>query len=204
MPQVNANITLSVEHQTCLDAALSLSGNKKTTEYTKFCQLVVEMMCDAISGKLRFRSLTEMHIEVVQKIYEQMFPSECPSADRLFNGFNLPPGQAAYIARVLVDKAVPRWRGIGLMELRAVLDTRVLDYKDTSDADAKDSSAMFDAPIRACQELITISNALMRTDGKTFVMPEIVGRNGDYKKVRMTITSLRRVSKHMKDNGLGA
>src|SRR4051812_36137853 len=101
---MDITVKLTDSQAACLDSALSLSGSKKAAEYAKFCQLMVELMCDCISGKSRYRSLTEFNIDLVQKIYEALLPGECPSADRLFNGFNLPPGQAAYIARVLVEK----------------------------------------------------------------------------------------------------
>jgi len=195
-------VKLTDEQTDSLDLALSKDGVKKA-DYATFCQLAIDLFCDCIAGKARYRSLTELNIEVVQRIYEQMLDGECPSADRLFNGFNLPPGQAAYIARVLVEKAVPRWRKIGLVELRSRLDEQVEEKKSISPGDAKLSNVQFDITQRARHELISICTNLMKSEGNTFIMPESVSGQGDYRRVKMLVVTLRRIQKHMIDNKLG-
>ncbi len=108
---MDITISLGDEHLPAIDAAFDLAdatAAQKREAYKKFSLLATTLLSKWIAGSARYRSLTEMNIETVQALYEQLLTEEAPSADRLFNKFKLPPGQAAYIARFLMEKEVPR------------------------------------------------------------------------------------------------
>jgi hypothetical protein len=144
-----------------------------------------------------------MQIEMVQALYEALLPDELPSADRLFNKFNLPPGQAAYIARVLTEKEVPRWRSVALRELRATVEDLVQQRKDVKGPDAKDTYVQQEIGRGAYHELVIICNVLKRKEPTTFVMVESAGITGEFRRAKMSIITLRRIQKHMADLHLG-
>ena len=83
--------------------------------------LAFEAWFNWLSGEKRYNSLTEQYTDWIEKIYDDLLPTEAPSAERLFNFFNVPYGQAQYIARVLSNCDTARWRTEALNELKAKL-----------------------------------------------------------------------------------
>jgi hypothetical protein len=84
-----------------------------------FAELSVRHFHEWITGARRYRSLTEQHAAWIEDLYATMLPpTEGPSVDRLYNSFNMPYGQAAYIARTLADKLLAKWRKQALLDLR--------------------------------------------------------------------------------------
>ena len=72
-----------------------------------------------LSGEKRYNSLTEQYTDWIEQIYKNLLPqTEAPSVDRLFNSFNVPYGQAQYIARVLTNRTLASWRAQAREELR--------------------------------------------------------------------------------------
>lgn len=102
--------------------------------------LAVEAWLNWLSGEKRYNSLTEQYTDWIEKIYQHLLPeAEAPSFRRLFNSFNIPYGQAQYIARVLYNKDMQWWRA----QAREVLKTRLLTRKNEAyDAVAQDRFTM--------------------------------------------------------------
>ena len=74
-------------------------------------QLAVEAWLSWLSGEKRYNSLTEQYTDWIEKIYEHLLPeTEAPSVERLWDKFHVPYGQAQYIARVLNNRQMARWR----------------------------------------------------------------------------------------------
>ena len=77
----------------------------------ELARLAVSSWIDWLSGEQRYTSLTQQHTDWVESIYNHLLrEDEAPSADRLYNDFNIPYGKAQYIARVLSNKTLTRWR----------------------------------------------------------------------------------------------
>jgi hypothetical protein len=80
---------------------------------------------DWITAAKRYNSLTEQYTDWLEQIYAHLLPvDEAPTAERMFNSFNLPYGQAQYIARVLNNRAQAHWRAYALEQLKAKLSAR--------------------------------------------------------------------------------
>jgi len=101
---------------------LNGQGHEQET-CTKFAQLAVQQAIDWITGRRRYGSLTEQHADWIEDLFDSFFPNEAPRAQRLYNNFNLPYGQAQYLARVLNDRSQPRFRARARAELRPGLES---------------------------------------------------------------------------------
>ena len=121
-------IELSQEDLAVLRAAF---GDAMTDDVTSiFVGLATKAWLDWISGSERYSSLTEQYTHWVEQLYTSLLPEdEPPSTERLYSSFNFPYGQAQYIARVLGNKALTRWR----MQARTVLVERLREKKPEVD-----------------------------------------------------------------------
>lgn len=75
---------------------------------------------DWMSGDARYRSLTELQTERLQRLFEGPALGR-PLRNRLYNDFNLSYGSATYVARVLGDRLQTRWRAAAASELLEAL-----------------------------------------------------------------------------------
>jgi len=194
----DVKVTLDDAQLALLNEAFDLGGKaapEKAADYQAFCKLVVALMTDWIAGKTRYRSLTESNIDIVQKLYEALLPDEPPSAQRLFNKFNLPPGQAAYIARVLSEKDQPKWRALALSELRMAVNQKFDETKDVSNT--RDQEIQFEISKGASAQLKTVANDIKKTDGAAFEMPAYESAFGDFWRWKCTVATLRRIKKQL-------
>ena len=194
---VDVKITLSDSQVQTLNSGFDLGGKKAEqlrADQQTFCTLVVTLITDWISGNTRYRSLTEFNIETVQKLYEALLPDEAPSAQRLFNKFNFPPGQAAYVARVLSEKEQAKWRQVSLGELREAIKTAVESSKGVSKSQAGDEDVQLEISLGASRELQLVCNDIKRADKSAFEMPTYVGSLGDFKRWKLTVATLRRIN----------
>jgi hypothetical protein len=84
---------LSDDQITILERAFASSRFKNDELAQAWLQLAAEAWLSWLSGEKRYNSLTEQHIDWIEKIYEHLLPeTEAPSAERLFNSFNVPYG----------------------------------------------------------------------------------------------------------------
>ena len=94
-----ANITIEVDEDDLSDLSRAFDGGDRQELAVKFAGLALAEHLDWITGRARYRSLTEEHLARIERIYEDMLPeTEAPSFNRLYNSFNLPHGQAMYLA----------------------------------------------------------------------------------------------------------
>ncbi|RPI80456.1 MAG: hypothetical protein EHM41_22710 [Chloroflexi bacterium] len=94
----------------------------------KFAQLALNAWINWISGSKRYNSLTDQYMDWIEDCYTSLLSeNEAPSLDRLYNAFNIPYGQAQYIARVLNNKTMTRWRQKAICELKRVMAERLDD-----------------------------------------------------------------------------
>jgi hypothetical protein len=100
-------ITLTLDDKTAeaIAAAFDRASNRDEA-CMLFATLAVRHFHAWIAGTGRYRSLTEQYT-AFEDLYDTLLPpTEGPSVSRLYNSFNMPHGQATYIARTLSDKAV--------------------------------------------------------------------------------------------------
>ena len=121
-------IELSQEDLTVLKTAF---GDNITDDVVStFVGLATKAWLGWISGSERYNSLTEQYTHWVEQIYTSLLPrDEPPSPERLYSSFNIPYGQAQYIARVLGNKALTSWR----MQAKVALLERLREKKPEVD-----------------------------------------------------------------------
>jgi hypothetical protein len=109
---VKITTDLSDDQIAVLVRALDWPPSKTPEELAQaWQQLAVEAWLSWLSGEKRYNSLTEQYTDWIEKIYEHLLPeTEAPSVERLWDKFHVPYGQAQYIARVLNNRQMARWR----------------------------------------------------------------------------------------------
>jgi len=120
------SLDLTDDQEAMLERALASPRFKSCEELTQaWLPLAIEAWLGWLSGEKRYNSLTEQYTDWIEQIYTRLLPeSEAPSAERLYNSFNVPYGQAQYIARVLNNRALACWREHALEQLKAALRER--------------------------------------------------------------------------------
>ena len=149
-----------------------------------------------LSGEKRYNSLTEQYTDWIEKIYECVLPqTEAPSAEQLFNSFNVPYGQAQYIARVLNNRATARWREHALEELKA----RLREQKDEVYSWAVQDDAinvvkmMLSKPAKTELEII-IDDLCRQSPGKVDILRSS-GRN--FVEIKITARTFKKVCERL-------
>jgi len=160
---------------------------------TVLAELAVGSWVDWLSGQGRYTSLTEQYTEWIESIYVRILPKdECPTADRLYNSFNVPFGRAQYIARVLSDKTLTRWRQRAIERLRSAMATRL----DEVEGWVKKGDGELNAEIRvdklSYRELKGVCDRLFEQYPDEFVPPEYKLKMGLYC-VQIPAVSFRRI-----------
>jgi hypothetical protein len=106
--------------------------------------LTISSWIDWLSGAKRYNSLTEQYLDWIEEIYSNILSlDEAPSTDRLFSSFNIPYGQAQYIARVLNNKQLTLWRKKAVENLKSLFDKRKKEIFEWIQAGDGDRSADF-------------------------------------------------------------
>jgi hypothetical protein len=172
----------------------SLSEAERDRALKQFCQVAVKMQTEWIAGRARYRSLTDLNLQIVQELYETILPDEQPTPHALFNNFNLPYGQAAYLARVLAEKDIQKWRTAALKELALSVSDLMDEKKDVNDKVAKDTFARLEISVAAARELKNVCDDIKKCEPKTFMLPEYGSPNGSYLIVKITVATLRRIN----------
>ncbi|WP_122467910.1 hypothetical protein [Brevundimonas lutea] len=157
---------------------------------TSFAGLAVREYLDWINGRARYRTLTEEHLARVERIYEAMLPkAEAPSFNRLYNSFNMPHGQAAYVARALGDKTLRHWRGQALRDLLADLERVRGQAMQRQEAGDGDKGLNVRTTRMASIELNRLCDAEFKID-RNFIGPTAKGGVGDQRLVELPADSV--------------
>lgn len=139
---------------------------------------------DWISGRRRYRSLTEQQADWIEALFDTFLPNEVPRPQRLFNSFNLPYGQAQYVARVLNDRSQLRLRSLARAELRTSLQERESTAREA--VAAGDPSVLQSIMISssALLELTRLCSDIFAAE-RTFKWPKTRSRFGDMRQVEL-------------------
>ncbi|UAL10151.1 hypothetical protein [Caulobacter segnis] len=76
-----------------------------------------------MSAQVTHTSMTDQHTAWLEKLLPLFFGDQPPTAERIYNGFSVPYGRAAYIARVLLEKQHSDWRKKARQTLLTALTT---------------------------------------------------------------------------------
>jgi hypothetical protein len=156
-----------------------------------FAELSVRHFHEWITGARRYRSLTEQHTAWVEDLYATMLPpTEGPSVDRLYNSFNMPYGQAAYIARTLADKLLTKWRKQALLDLREDINIAWPTAEKHIKKNELDRVVIVRTSKLAARELQRLCDGIWRKD-KSFVSPVPKGSLGEQRTLEIQANSLR-------------
>lgn len=181
-----------------LERAFASSDLKNEALAQVSLSLAFDNWLNWLAGKKRYNSLTEQYIDWFEQIYDHLLPeTEAPSVERLFNSFNVPYGQAQYIARVLNNRDTARWRDYARKELKAQL----LRQKEEIDRCIAKGDEL--APIEivlsktAARELRAITNGLLRESRREEDMPHVSGSVGDFVAVTIAAGTCEKVCKEL-------
>ncbi len=156
-----------------------------------FAELSVRHFHEWITGARRYRSLTEQHAAWIEDLYATMLPpTEGPSVDRLYNSFNMPYGQAAYIARTLADKLLAKWRKQALLDLRDDINIAWPTAEKHIKKNELDRVVIVRTSKLAARELQRLCGEIWRKD-KSFVSPVPKGSLGEQRTLEIQADSLR-------------
>lgn len=143
---------------------------------TTFVGIATRHMQGWISGDRRYRSLTEQYAEWIEDFYRELLSAdEVPDAARLYNSFNVPYGQASYIARILKNKALTQWRRKARQELRDKLAAVRDQAKRNTEKKDGDRMISLSMTSTAGLEMEQVFTAAYKHDG-TLTPPVIKGR----------------------------
>jgi hypothetical protein len=163
-----------------------------------FAQIALFQFHDWIVGARRYRSLTEQYTAWVEELYEALLPpTEGPSVHRLYNSFNMPHGQATYIARILSEKLLKKWRQQALIDLKADIDRAWPAADKFVKKNEGERPVVLHTSKLAALELQRLSDEIWRTD-KTFVAPTSKGSLGDQRTLEVPAASLQMLREKLK------
>jgi len=156
------------------------SNNKEEQEaLQRFAVLAVTALTDWVTGKKRYRTLTEQYIDWVEQVYVELLPQdEAPSTDRIYNSLNMPHGQASYIARVLAAKTLVHWRQLATAELRTALQAVEKDARGYIKEGDQSQAISLQVGQVALNELTRVCSERWRRD-RSYMMPQTAGGTGD-------------------------
>jgi hypothetical protein len=132
MSKKSVSVMLTAEEVEGLQSALQIvtSGKPqqlKDDQLEAFVGLAVRSWIDLVTGRRRYRSLTEQYLDWLSQLYSSILQDEEPSEARLFTQLNFPYGQSQYLARVLRDQHPGPWRVKALAAVRKALLLRKVD-----------------------------------------------------------------------------
>ena len=180
-----------------LERAFASSDLKNEALAQVSLSLAFDNWLNWLAGKKRYNSLTEQYTDWIYEMYERLLPNETPSANQVYRCFNVPYGQAQYIARVLNNRDIPRLRQRALEDLKAQL----LGQKEEIDKCIAKGDEL--APIEivlsktAARELRAITNGLLRESRREEDMPHVSRSVDDFVAVTIAAGTCEKVSKEL-------
>ena len=141
---------------------------------TQLVNLAIASWTDWLSGSERYSSLTQQYTDWIEDIYINLLPEdEQPSVDRLYNYFNIPYGQAQYIARVLSNKSLTYWRERAVEKLKAAMEEKFAEVDKWINHKEFDLMAEIIIDKLSYLELKSTFERLFQTDPHSVVPPEV-------------------------------
>ena len=155
-----------------------------------FASLGFQHFYDWLSGRKRYRTLTEQHTEWLENTYTRLLPEEeVPSYSRLYNKFNIPYGQAGYMMRVLVERELPHLRATARQKLKEALGRALPKAQEAIEDSRPDQPIKVTLSLLAEREVRNAVNVLYRKDDAT-LLPERSSTYGDQKTVMLPAKTL--------------
>ncbi|MGD9116606.1 MAG: hypothetical protein PVJ61_05455 [Dehalococcoidia bacterium] len=177
--------------------AFNASGAKKDKILKKYAEVAVAQFTAWITGEKRYRSLTGQYIDWIETIYEEMLTAgkDRPLVAHIFNAFNVPYGQAAYICRVLNEKELTTWRIMGRQDLKKALDDQKDPAEECVNLGTPEVPLDFTISDIAEIELRRLSDQLKLSNEK-FILPGKRGGYGQFRIVRVAAKSILELLEH--------
>ena len=178
MPKVT--LTIAQEQVNELNSAFAKDGKLTDAELETLASLALAAWSDTVLGATRFRSMTELYINWLRDIFQQLLPDEDPDEKTLVTRLNLPYGQAGYIARVLRDEDTMSSRKKWVVKLEIALKDKLAEAKAWVKEGRGEESMEFYLHKYAYRELGNILSKLL--EGGQAVRPvKATATAGDYK-----------------------
>lgn len=185
-------ITISVDDGTAKAVAQAFDRQAGQEEACRlFAEIAIRHFCEWLSGSRRFNSLSEQYSAWVEDFYEKILPAtEAPNVHRLYNSFNMPHGQATYVARILSEKSLKRWRTQALTDLVADVQIAWDTAKDHLAKNEKNRVVLLRTSKLSGLELQRICDEIWRAD-KNFIPPTSKTGLGDQRVYEIAAESVK-------------
>lgn len=185
-----ARITIEVDDAELAELSRAFDGGDPQQLAVKFAGLAMAEHLNWITGRARHRSLTEEHLARIKRIYEVMLSeAEAPSFNRLYNSFNLPHGQAMYLARALSDMTLRHWRRQAIVGLLADLKRVEAQARQRQEAQEGDKGINIHTSKMGALELSRMCDAEFKVD-RAFIGVTPKGGIGDQRSVELAADSI--------------
>jgi hypothetical protein len=184
-------LALTLDDKTADAIAAAFDSDDRDDACKTFATIAIRHFHEWIAGTRRYRSLTEQYTAWVEDFYDQLLPTtEAPSASRLYNSFNMPHGQATYIARILSDKVLKKWRQQAVVDLKADIERAWQTGEKLVKKGDNDRLVVVRTSKLGALELQRFSDEIWRQD-KTYVAPTPKGSHGDQRTFEVPAASLQ-------------
>ncbi len=185
-----AQVTIEVDDAQLAELSRAFDGRDAQELAVLFAGLATTEHLNWITGRARHRSLTEEHLSRIQHIYEVMIPeTEAPSFNRLYNSFNLPHGQAMYLARALGDMTLRHWRRQAIVDLLADLKRVEAQAQQRQEQQEGDKGINIRTSKMGALELSRMCDAEFKLD-RNFIGVTPKGGVGDQRVVELAADSI--------------
>jgi hypothetical protein len=175
------SFTISDEQEELLRSCFAADSKALPAETAQLIsEAALQSWIGIFSGKTKYRSLNELYLDWLERVFNEIDPEAKPSQRYLFQRLNFSHGQAAYFTRVLLDKQNSRWREKAKVELRDVLVARKAEVDQIIKAGQSYVQKLdFDLSKAARLELNLLLETLHDAGEKKISPPQLVGTYGD-------------------------
>jgi hypothetical protein len=175
------SFTISDEQEELLRSCFAAESKALPADMAQqISEVALQSWIGIFSGKTRYRSLNELYLDWLERIFNEIDRDAKPSQRYLFQRLNFSHGQAAYLTRVLLDKQNSRWREKAKIELRDVLAGRKDEIDKIIAAGQGYAQKLdFDLSKAARLEMNLLLETLHDAGEKRISPPQLVGTYSD-------------------------
>lgn len=190
MPTIN--LTISQDLYDDLARAFSKDRPLTAEDFASLASLALEQWTDTLLGITRFHSMSELYAAWLRRLFPRLLPDADLDEKALVSRFNLPYGQAAYIARVLREEDTLAARRKWLDKLEAEFTKRLDEARQWVKDGRGEETMEFYLHKYARRELGIILGRMLETGYPTRAI-KTTATMGDYSVVQICAGDVERI-----------
>jgi len=176
---------------------------------TDIAKIATQEFINLLAGEKRYLSLSHQYIEWLEELYKHVLPNEEYTYNRIAENFNFPPGQGAYITRILRSRQYGEKYKAALVSLESKLkrekqtklETERLRKFKANDSDLIGKTVEVWLSARERDLLKSIVNTLIEDTlnlGKTDIPEFCQVRHGNHFRITIHLQDLESVLEKLK------